>query len=67
MIGRASRSMINDMPKDNSLLLILILAFGLGCVLGAVTTARSGNGAFLVPAALMLAAVPFTRKVDKAT
>ncbi len=67
MIGRASRSLINDMPKDDALLPILILAFGLGCVLGAVTTAQTGNGAFLIPAALILAAVPFTRKVDKAT
>ena len=67
MIGQASRSLINDMPKDNSLLPILILAFGLGCILGAVTTAQTGNGAFLIPAALLLAAVPFTRMVDKAT
>jgi len=54
------------MPKDNTLLPILILAFGLGSVLGAVTTARTGNGAFLIPATLILTAVPFTRKVDKA-
>jgi uncharacterized membrane protein YoaK (UPF0700 family) len=65
--GRTSRSLINDMPKDDSLLPILILAFGLGCVLGAVTTAQTGNGAFLIPAALILAAVPFTRMVGKAT
>jgi len=49
------------MPKDNLLLPILILAFGLGCVAGALTTARAGDGAFLIPAALILAAVPFTR------
>jgi uncharacterized membrane protein YoaK (UPF0700 family) len=67
MIGRASHSLINDMPKDSALLPVLILAFGLGCVLGAVTTARTGNGAFLIPAALVLGAVPFTRKVDKAS
>ena len=56
-IGRASRSLISDMPKDNLLLQFLILAFGLGCVAGALTTARSGDGAFLVPAALVLGAL----------
>ena len=66
MFGRASRSLINDMPKDNALLPILILAFGLGCVLGAVATARTGNGAFLIPAGLILATVPFTRTADRA-
>ncbi|MGA8261529.1 MAG: YoaK family protein [Arenicellales bacterium] len=66
MIGRTPHSLINDMPKDNSLLPILILAFGLGCVLGAVTTAQTGNGAFLVPAALILVSVPLTWKVDRA-
>ena len=57
---------INDMPKDESLTPILILAFGLGCVLGALATVKAGNGAFLVPAALVLGAVPFTRRVDGA-
>jgi uncharacterized membrane protein YoaK (UPF0700 family) len=64
--GRTSRSLINDMPKDESLTPILILAFGLGCLLGAVITVRAGNGAFLIPAALVLAAVPLTRRVEKA-
>jgi uncharacterized membrane protein YoaK (UPF0700 family) len=62
--GRASRSLIDDMPKDESLTPILILAFGLGCVLGALATVRAGNGAFLVPAALVLGGVPFTRRVE---
>ena len=61
--GRASRSLINDMPKDETLTPILILSFGLGCVLGALATVHAGNGAFLVPAALVLAVVPFTRPV----
>jgi uncharacterized membrane protein YoaK (UPF0700 family) len=60
--GRASRSLIDDMPKDETLTPILILAFGLGCVLGALATVRVGNGAFLVPAALVLGVVPFTRR-----
>jgi uncharacterized membrane protein YoaK (UPF0700 family) len=64
LAGKASRSLINDMPKDGTLLPILILAFAVGCVLGAVATARTGNGAFLIPAALILATVPFTRKAD---
>jgi uncharacterized membrane protein YoaK (UPF0700 family) len=64
--GRPSRSLIDDMPRDESLTPILILAFGLGCVLGAVATVRAGNGAFLVPAALVLGAVPFTRKGERA-
>ena len=67
VFGRVSRSLIDDMPKDSSLLPILILAFGLGCVLGAVATARVGNGAFFVPAALVLVAAAFARKVDRAT
>jgi uncharacterized membrane protein YoaK (UPF0700 family) len=64
LAGKASRSLIDDMPKDETLLPILILAFAVGCVLGAVTTAQTGNGAFLIPAALILATVPFTRKAD---
>lgn len=67
MTGRASRSLINDMPKDSSLLPVLILAFGLGCLLGAATTTQVGNGAFLIPAALILVAAASTRKVAKAT
>jgi uncharacterized membrane protein YoaK (UPF0700 family) len=66
MTGHASRSLINDMPKDNSLLPLLILAFGLGCGLGAATTRQAGNGAFLIPAALILVAASFTRKIGKA-
>lgn len=65
MTGRASPSLINDMPKDNSLLPVLILAFGLGCVLGAAVTMQAGNGAFLVPAALILIAAALARKADK--
>ena len=67
LAGKASRSLINDMPKDGALLPILILAFGIGCVLGAVTTKQTGNGAFLIPAALVLATMPFTRKADAPT
>jgi len=65
MSGHASRSLINDMPKDDSLLPALIFAFGLGCVLGAAITMQAGNGAFLVPGALILVAAAFTRKVGK--
>lgn len=65
MSGHASRSLINDMPKDNSLLPVLILAFGLGCVLGAAITRHAGNGAFLVPGALILIAAAFTRKAGR--
>lgn len=61
--GRASRSLINDMPKDNSLLPILIVSFGLGCVMGAAVTTKLGNGAFFVPAGLILVAGAFSRKV----
>ena len=55
------------------ILLVLIMAAGCGgkgeTSEGKITLklgpARTGNGAFLIPAALILAAVPFTRKVDK--
>ncbi len=66
MAGHASRSLINDMPKDKSLLPILILAFGLGCAMGAAATKQVGNGAFLVPAALILFAAASARKASKA-
>jgi len=66
MAGHASRSLINDMPKDKSLLPILILAFGFGCVMGAAATKQVGNGAFLVPAALILIAAASARKASKA-
>lgn len=66
LAGHASRSLINDMPKDNSLLPILILAFGFGCVMGAAATQQAGNGAFLVPAALILIAAATARKVGQA-
>ena len=62
LAGRTSRSLINDMPKNNTLLPILIFAFGIGCVLGAVTTMKLGNGSFLVPAILVMASAPFARK-----
>lgn len=65
MTGHASRSLINDMPKDNSLLPILILAFGIGCALGAAATMKAGNGAFLVPAGLILVAAGFARSPAK--
>ena len=65
MAGRASRSLIDDMPKNSSILPVLILAFGLGCVLGATVTKKLGNGAFFVPAALILVAAASTRKADK--
>lgn len=65
LAGHASRSLINDMPKDNSLLPILIIAFGLGCVLGAAVTAKVGNGAFFVPAALILIGSAFSRTAGK--
>jgi len=66
LTGLSSHSLINDMPRDALLLPVLILAFGTGCVLGAVTTMRLGNGAFLVPAALVLAAIPWCRKPSRA-
>lgn len=67
MTGHASRSLINDMPKDNSLLPILILAFGAGCAMGAAVTKHAGNGAFFIPAVLILVAAVFARKVEKTT
>lgn len=66
MIGRASRSLINDMPKNEFLLPVLIVAFGIGCVLGAAATMRFGNGAFLLPAVLILAAAALVRPAGKA-
>jgi uncharacterized membrane protein YoaK (UPF0700 family) len=62
LAGRSSRSLINDMPKSNTLLPILILAFGTGCVLGALATVNLGNGSFLVPAVLVAATAPFARR-----
>jgi uncharacterized membrane protein YoaK (UPF0700 family) len=61
LAGRSSRSLINDMPKSNPLLPILILAYGTGCVLGALATVNFGNGSFLVPAFLVVASAPFAR------
>jgi len=66
LVGMVSRSLINDMPKNSAILPILILAFGLGCVLGAVSTTRMGNGAFFLPAALIVAVIPFARKEREA-
>ena len=53
LAGRSSTSLINDMPKQAGLLPLLILAFGAGCVSGALLTVAVGNGSFLVPAALI--------------
>lgn len=62
LAGRSSRSLINDMPRDAGLLPLLILAFGTGCVAGAVATIHLGNGAFLLPAVLVLLVAPHARK-----
>jgi len=53
--GRASVSKIDDMPRDENILPLLILAFGTGCIAGALATAAVGNGAFLVAAVVVLA------------
>ncbi len=42
----------------------LILAFGTGCVLGALATVNFGNGSFLVPAFLVVASAPFARQTS---
>ena len=55
MVGLASVSRIDDMPRSENILPLLILAFGTGCAAGALTTAAVGNGAFLVAAVLVLA------------
>jgi len=60
--GRASVSKINDMPKNENVLPVLIGAFGTGCVLGAVLTDAMGNGSFLVPAAVALAGGALLRR-----
>lgn len=53
--GRDSASQIDDMPRNENILPLLILAFGTGCILGALTTGAVGNGAFLLAAAVVLA------------
>lgn len=53
--GHASVSKIDDMPRNENLLPLLIVAFGSGCVLGALATVAVGNGAFLVAAVVVLA------------
>jgi len=55
MRGRPSESLINDMPSDPGQLPLLIVAFGAGCVTGALLTIWLGNGAFLIPALAVLA------------
>ena len=60
--GRSSVSLINDMPRQQGLLPFLILAFGTGCVSGALLTAALGNGSFLVPALL----IAFASRLPKA-
>lgn len=52
--GRDSVSKIADMPRNENILPLLILAFAGGCILGALTTMAVGNGAFLVAAAVVL-------------
>ncbi|MDA0218104.1 MAG: YoaK family protein [Proteobacteria bacterium] len=53
--GRTSVSKIDDMPRNENILPLLILAFGTGCVTGALATAAVGNGAFLLAAAVVVA------------
>jgi uncharacterized membrane protein YoaK (UPF0700 family) len=55
LAGRSSVSKIDDMPRNENILPLLILAFAGGCILGALATAAVGNGAFLVAAAVVLA------------
>ena len=55
MAGRASLSKIDDMPRNENILPLLILAFGSGCIAGALATAALGNGAFLFAAAVVVA------------
>ena len=64
LAGRTSHSLINDMPKSRTLLPILIVAFGSGCIIGAICVSWLGVGAFLIPAALVLAALPYCRVAD---
>lgn len=64
LAGRTSHSLINDMPKSRTLLPILIVAFGSGCIIGAICVSRIGVGAFVIPAALVLAALPYCRVAD---
>lgn len=52
--GHLSESKINDMPTNENILPLVILAFGVGCVMGAVLTSHFGNGTFLVPAVVTL-------------
>ena len=61
LAGRASVSKINDMPKKEGTLPLLILAFGLGCLAGALATGAVGNGAFFGPAAVVLAIAAMLR------
>lgn len=56
LAGRSLTSLINDMPKQQGLLPLLILAFGVGCVSGGLLTITLGNGSYLVPTALIGAA-----------
>ena len=60
--GLASVSKIDDMPRNENILPLLILAFGTGCILGALATASVGNGAFLVAAAAVLASAVLLRQ-----
>ncbi len=55
LAGRDSVSKIADMPRNENVLPLLILAFGGGCILGALATKAVGNGAFLFAAAVVLA------------
>lgn len=59
--GRKSVSAIDDMPKNENFLPLIILSFGTGCILGAVLTDRLGTGVFLVPAAVILACAQILR------
>lgn len=60
--GHASVSKIDDMPRNENILPLHILAFGSGCVLGALTTVAVGNGGFLVAAILVLASAFLLRQ-----
>jgi len=65
--GRSSVSEINDMPKNENVLPFIILAFGTGCVLGAVLTSHLGNVTFLVPAAVVVATSWLLRRHTRQT